>query len=281
MKNITVKEAIKRAKNGDLEAKSQLLNHYYNRFYNYLKLNGDIENLNEEYSEFLFSIIEKCLSKEKISYEITEIIQSELSTFFKSRNDRITGRTMSKPRLESLIEEATYSKEAKAKLIKRYMYLPQAYLEYINLGDIYSKEDALQDGYLLLIERINEYLEKYKLKKTPPQKPSDYLSTYLNSCFIKTYMPGIVLENENANRFHDIDMKDSYYEVFDDLTSQIAYIEFIDYVNKLKIKEIDKEIILNLLNNSLKDTAKITNLSYANVSYRTLKVKEKIKKFVK
>ena len=180
MDKLSIRKLFERAKANDTIAQEELYEYYYERYHSFVILDKRIPNIEEIYIESIKNAISRSISNPDSTLDSTQkLVKSTFINKIKSYN-RKSVKWGEQKVLPKLIEEASNgSKEARNKLIERYMYIVDKRIENIKFNNHYIEEDIRQAGYLFLTEKINNYFDAGL--KVP-------LSVYLSVAFDQIYL---------------------------------------------------------------------------------------------
>lgn len=239
MEKPSVGKLLEKAKNNDSFAEEQLCRYYYNQYHNLVILDSRIPNIEDIYVESIKKAVSKSVNNLNSNPDtMQKLVKSTFINKIKAYN-RKNNKWGEQKILPKLIEEAKQgSHEAKNKLIERYMYIIDRYIENIEFNDSYTEEDIRQSGYLLLTEKINNYFDK---RRTTP------LSVYISVAFDQIYPNLLRGEKDSVEEYCEkiiltgLNIKK---DIFEEENIEFEYCDFIDNtISDENIREIFKYII--------------------------------------
>lgn len=162
MDKLSIRKLLERAKANDTIAQEELRKYYYERYHSFVILDKRIPNMEEIYIESIKNAVSRSISNPNSTLDSTQkLVKSTFINKIKSYN-RKSVKWGEQKVLPKLIEEASNgSKEARTKLIERYMYIVDKRIENIKFNNHYIEEDIRQAGYLFLREKKEEVEEYY------------------------------------------------------------------------------------------------------------------------
>ena len=269
--NKSISQVIREIRSGDLTELENLYEHYYNVFSRYIDENQDVENIIEKYKE-LVKIRIILYFKNNCTASIYSYIwyTLELANKFKTWDyDELINVKTKKTSIKEFINEASTNKEARKELIEKYMYIIEKSLSNYKIDIEY--EDALQIGYLLLIEVTNEYFDNYEYNK------KYYFSSYIEA-HISRYYP-ILLNDANRSLISFNSQKEEKIDTsFEDGLFQV---EYLDYIER-NISESIRDVFVVLLEQDKKiDIANELGIGNKLVSTRIYQKRKVLDKFFK
>ena len=274
MEKVVLSKKIEEAKNGSKEAEEFLYNHYYECYYYLVEANQSIKNIELIYSESIRESIRKSIEK-KVK-NIPNYIRNTLFRTVKSYNDRQVIRKPKRTGINDLVISAKTDIESRGKLIERYMYLIDSYLENADFGADLTKEDAKQIGYLFLTEKVNNYFDSYEVLGNTK------LSTYLSHAINSSYMHILIREKRKSKEFYNNNVLSELIKNDGiSLEEEMVEFEYNNYIDNLPVRQPVKEIFKYIPYYEQAEIAKGQGLSRQIVSSKLITHKEKVKDFFK
>ena len=268
MEKVVLSKKIEEAINGSKEAEEFLYNHYYECYYDLVEANQSIKNIELIYSESIRESIRKSIEK-KVK-NIPNYIRNTLFRTVKSYNDRQVIRKPKRTGINDLVISAKTDIESRGKLIERYMYLIDSYLENADFGADLTKEDAKQIGYLFLTEKVNNYFDSGA--KTP-------LAVYLLVAFDQIYLNFLREKKEEVEEYHDKVTLAGLYLNKDTFEEENMEFEYCDFIDSTLEKDDIKEIFKSLTDSKEIRISKEQGISRQAVNKKIHKNKQKVKSF--
>lgn len=274
MEKVVLSKKIQEAINGSKEAEEFLYRHYYECYYDLVEANQSIKNIELIYSESIRESIKKSIERKEKN--IPNYIRNTLFRTVKLYNDRQVRRKSKRTGINDLVISAKTDIEARGKLIERYMYLIDSYLENADFGTDLTKEDAKQIGYLFLTEKVNNYFDSYEVLGNT--KLSIYLSHAINS----SYMHILIREKRKSKEFYNNNVLSELIKN-DGISFEEEMVEFEynDYVDNLPVRQSVKELLKYIPYYEQVEIATDQGLSRQIVSSKLITHKEKVKDFFK
>lgn len=159
---------------------------------------------------------------------------------------------------------------ARAMLIEKYMYIVDSYLKKQNIA---ISDDIRQEGYIVLLRCINNYLS---LDTNIPISTAVY--HYIDACFPNS----IKKFNQKENNFYIVKEKMDEAIVTESETQEFLFekFELEDFIKREVRNDKDREALLRRLNDeTLEEIARALNVSRARAHQRTIRSRELIKEF--
>ena len=183
--------------------------------------------------------------------------------------DELINVKTKKTSIKEFINEASTNNEARKELIEKYMYIIEKSLSNYKIDIEY--EDALQIGYLLLIEVTNEYFDNYEYNK------KYYFSSYIEAHISRYYH--ILLNDANRSLISFNSQKEEKNDTsFEDGLFQV---EYLDYIER-NISESISDVFVVLLEQDKKiDIANELGIGNKLVSTRIYQKRKVLDKFFK
>ena len=274
MEKVVLSQKIQEAINGSKEAEEFLYSYYYECYYDLVEANQRIKNIELIYSESIRESIRKSIERKEKN--IPNYIRNTLFHTVKLYNDRQARRKSKRTGINDLVISAKTDIEARGKLIERYMYLIDSYLENADFGTDLTKEDAKQIGYLFLTEKVNNYFDSYEVLGNT--KLSIYLSHAINS----SYMHILIREKRKSKEFYNNNVLSELIKN-DGISFEEEMVEFEynDYVDNLPVRQPVKELLKYIPYYEQVEIATDQGLSRQIVSSKLITHKEKVKDFFK
>lgn len=267
--NKSINQMIREIRSGDLTELGNLYEHYYNAFSQYIDENQDVENIEEKYKELIKIRIILYFKNNCIASIYSYIKYTlELANKFKVWDYNELNKTRArKAFIKEFVDEASTNKETRKSLIEKYMYIIENSLNNYKIDIEY--EDALQIGYLLLIEKTNEYFDNYDYNK------KYYFSSYIERC-ISRYYP-ILLNDANINlKNFNSEKEEKFNTSFED---NLFKVEYLDYIER-NISENVRDVFVALLEQDKKiDIADELGIGNKLVSSRICQKRKVIEQF--
>ena len=274
MEKVVLSKKIQEAINGSKEAEEFLYSHYYECYYDLVEANQSIKNIELIYSESIRESIRKSIERKEKN--IPNYIRNTLFHTVKLYNDRQVRRKSKRTGINDLVISAKTDIEARGKLIERYMYLIDSYLENADFGTDLTKEDAKQIGYLFLTEKVNNYFDSYEVLGNT--KLSIYLSHAINS----SYMHILIREKRKSKEFYNNNVLSELIKNDGiSLEEEMVEFEYNDYVDNLPVRQPVKELLKYIPYYEQVEIATDQGLSRQIVSSKLITHKEKVKDFFK
>ncbi len=272
MEKVVLSQKIQEAINGSKEAEEFLYSHYYECYYDLVETNQSIKNIELIYSESIRESIRKSIERKEKN--IPNYIRNTLFHTVKLYNDRQVRRKSKRTGINDLVISAKTDIEARGKLIERYMYLIDSYLENADFGTDLTKEDAKQIGYLFLTEKVNNYFDSYDVLGNT--KLSIYLSHAINS----SYMHILIKEKRKSKEFYNNNVLSKLIKNDGiSLEEEMVEFEYNDYVDNLPVRQPVKELLKYIPYYEQVEIATDQGLSKQTVSGKLITHKEKVKNF--
>lgn len=274
MEKVVLSKKIEEAINGSKEAEEFLYNHYYECYYDLVEANQSIKNIELIYSESIRESIKKSIERKEKN--IPNYIRNTLFRTVKLYNDRQVRRKSKRTGINDLVISAKTDIEARGKLIERYMYLIDSYLENADFGTDLTKEDAQQIGYLFLTEKVNNYFDSYEVLGNTK------LSIYLSHAINLSYMHILIREKRKSKEFYNNNVLSELIKN-DGISFEEEMVEFEynDYVDNLPVRQPVKELLKYIPYYGQVEIATDQGLSRQIVSSKLITHKEKVKDFFK
>lgn len=274
MEKVVLSKKIEEAINGSKEAEEFLYNHYYECYYDLVEANQSIKNIELIYSESIRESIKKSIERKEKN--IPNYIRNTLFRTVKLYNDRQVRRKSKRTGINDLVISAKTDIEARGKLIERYMYLIDSYLENADFGTDLTKEDAKQIGYLFLTEKVNNYFDSYEVLGNTK------LSIYLSHAINLSYMHILIREKRKSKEFYNNNVLSELIKN-DGISFEEEMVEFEynDYVDNLPVRQPVKELLKYIPYYEQVEIATDQGLSRQIVSSKLITHKEKVKDFFK
>lgn len=272
MEKVVLSQKIQEAINGSKEAEEFLYSYYYECYYDLVEANQRIKNIELIYSESIRESIRKSIERKEKN--IPNYIRNTLFRTVKLYNDRQARRKSKRTGINDLVISAKTDIEARGKLIERYMYLIDSYLENADFGTDLTKEDAQQIGYLFLTEKVNNYFDSYDVLGNT--KLSIYLSHAINS----SYMHILIREKRKSKEFYNNNVLSRLIKNDGiSLEEEMVEFEYNDYVDNLPVRQPVKELLKYIPYYEQVEIATDQGLSRQTVSGKLITHKEKVKDF--
>lgn len=272
MGKAVLSQKIQEAINGSKEAEEFLYSYYYECYYDLVEANQSIKNIELIYSESIRESIRKSIERKEKN--IPNYIRNTLFHTVKLYNDRQARRKSKRTGINDLVISAKTDIEARGKLIERYMYLIDSYLESADFGTDLTKEDAQQIGYLFLTEKVNNYFDSYDVLGNT--KLSIYLSHAINS----SYMHILIREKRKSKEFYNNNVLSRLIKNDGiSLEEEMLEFEYNDYVDNLPVRQPVKELLKYIPYYEQVEIATDQGLSRQTVSGKLITHKEKVKNF--
>lgn len=249
MDKLSIGKLFERAKANDTIAQEELRKYYYERYHSFVILDKRIPNMEEIYIESIKNAVSRSISNPDSTLDSTQkLVKSTFINKIKSYN-RKSVKWGEQKVLPKLIEEASNgSKEARNKLIERYMYIVDKRIENIKFNDYYIEEDIRQAGYLLVaFDQI--YLNFLREKKEE----------------VKEYQDKVTFAGLNLSK-----------DIFEEENMEFEYCDFIDSTLE---KDDIKEIFKSLTDSKEIRISKEQGISRQAVNKKIHKNKQKVKSF--
>ena len=274
MEKVVLSQKIQEAINGSKEAEEFLYSHYYECYYDLVEANQSIKNIELIYSESIRESIKKSIERKEKN--IPNYIRNTLFRTVKLYNDRQVRRKSKRTGINDLVISAKTDIEARGKLIERYMYLIDSYLENADFGTDLTKEDAKQIGYLFLTEKVNNYFDSYEVLGNTK------LSIYLSHAINLSYMHILIREKRKSKEFYNNNVLSELIKN-DGISFEEEMVEFEynDYVDNLPVRQPVKELLKYIPYYEQVEIATDQGLSRQIVSSKLITHKEKVKDFFK
>lgn len=271
MRDIIIKKEFEKAKSGDKEAKTLLFKHYYKAYSELFELNKGIPNIKEEYARIINESIDKYFaSLPKI--DLSAYITTQLYTYIKNYNGRRNLKRKESEEISNLLKEAKASDESRKLLIEKCMYLIDEYLISAQFDSNFTKEDAKQEGYLLLTRRVNAFLDSHQ------ESGLEYgpFTIYLRQAIDKTYLNLILRERQKEKEHQEVKEMLSRKDEFKEFETEF---EFIDYVKNLDLNNSIKDSVIKSIYYTKTEIGQEENLTRQAIEQRVESKKVLIKKF--
>lgn len=271
MDKLSIRKLFERAKANDTIAQEELYEYYYERYHSFVILDKRIPNMEEIYIESIKNAVSRSISNPDSTLDSTQkLVKSTFINKIKSYN-RKSVKWGEQKVLPKLIEEASNgSKEARNKLIERYMYIVDKRIENIKFNDHYIEEDIRQAGYLFLTEKINNYFDAGL--KVP-------LSVYLLVAFDQIYLNFLREKKEEVEEYHDKVTLAGLYLNKDTFEEENIEFEYCDFIDSTLEKDDIKEIFKSLTDSKEIRISKEQGISRQAVNKKIHKNKQKVKSF--
>ncbi len=271
MDKLSIRKLFERAKANDTIAQEELYEYYYERYHSFVILDKRIPNMEEIYIESIKNAVSRSISNPDSTLDSTQkLVKSTFINKIKLYN-RKSVKWGEQKVLPKLIEEASNgSKEARNKLIERYMYIVDKRIENIKFNDHYIEEDIRQAGYLFLTEKINNYFDAGV--KVP-------LSVYLSVAFDQIYLNFLREKKEEVKEYHDKVTLAGFILCIVIVDEELLDFEFCDFFDCTFENSDIIEIFKSLTDSKEIRISKEQGISRQAVNKKIHKNKQKVKSF--